>query len=257
MEEIAKNNPISVKIIDISRKDLADFVANLIAQACLVSGFSITPTASAVLYEEVPKDIQFNFKYLEMAELKQAFYEGVRGYYGDFFGITTVTIHKWLKSYVEAGKHNEYLLRKPVPLGQKALPEITKKTQEEIDTIMRNGVIQWFENYKKDGSLLDAGSAKYDWLFLNNILVPDDEQIENYLSLAREQVRKEIAIKSESVFRNDKMDAHRELQNLSSQKDNYALVQSYAKLNALYDFFEFLIAEKVDIVEFLSKFKKI
>lgn len=251
MESIITINKATIlRVTEVTRSGLSNFIGQLIAQALLVAGFTVHEKAMAVMLEEVPKDIQLNFKLLEIPEIAQAFYEGVRGHYGEYYGITTVTIHKWLKSYIESGSHQIYLANKTqasIPL----LAEQATKTQQEIDAILKKGIITSFELYKATGTILDYGSPKYDWLFTHKILVPDQEQCDYYISEAIKQVKLEISDKANSFIHLDRLEAARDLKTFVSQGNTHSVVQAYAKEYALRDFFDRLLENHEHISHYL------
>lgn len=241
-----------IRASEVRKSDLELFVGQQITKALMVAGYNISKEAKQVILEEVPKDIQTRFKLLELPEIKTAIEDGVRGVYGEYFGINTVSINKWLKAYVDGGNHQTYLASKPVP-ELKQIAEKAPLTQGEIDNIMKEGIVQCFIDYQRTGFIIDFGSVRYDWLFTNGILIPEDEQIENYLSEARQTVEANAFNKKQSIYRNDRAEALKEIAELNGMTDTHTKIQSEAKKLALSEWFEEIIESKKDINSFLTQ----
>lgn len=244
--EIATIQP--TRVTEINRASLSYFVGQRIAEAVLVSGFTVNKQAQDFMLEQVPKDIQTRFPLLELPEIKKAFDDGVRGLYGEYFGISVLTINKWLKSYMDSGAHQEYIASKVKEL-KLLLPEKTKPTDEEIDEMIRSGLADCFETYKATGKAIDYGSVRIDYLLRKKIIIPSKEEREEYKQQAREMLLSDANAKRESINRIERNEANLELTELLQADDKNAKIQTLAKNLCLMEFFEDLIINNKSIVD--------
>jgi len=247
--EIATIQP--VRVSEINRASLSYFVGQRIAEAVLVSGFTVNKEAQLFMLEQVPKDIQTRFKLLELPEIKKAFDDGVRGVYGEYYGISVLTINKWLKSYIDAGEHQKYIESKVKTLAA-LLPEKTQLTQGEIDNIMRAGIVKCFTDYQTTGIVIDYGSPKIDWLLTNGIVNPSKEDRDEYKRQAREELENNARDKKESINRIDRIEANKEIDELISMLDDNPKIITLAKNMVLRDWFEEIIESGNDIHELIK-----
>lgn len=247
--EIATIQP--VRVTEINRASLSYFVGQRIAEAVLVSGFTVNKQAQDFMLEQVPKDIQTRFRLLELPEIKKAFDDGVRGVYGEYYGISVLTINKWLKAYVDAGEHQRYLESKVKTLAP-LLTEKTEKTQGEIDNIMRFGIVKCFTDYQTTGIVVDFGSPKINWLLERGIVNPTKEQREDYKQRAKEELANEAMSKTNSVYRNERAEGKQLFEELLNADDKNIRIQSLAKNMFLRDWFEEILESGNNIHELIK-----
>jgi hypothetical protein len=127
-------------------KTYADCGQVLNNESYVVDGVEIKPIKFQI--QELSKDIDKNFNKLTVEELYIAFSEGVRGIYGEFYGLNNVTYFKWLKSYKESETRRNALfelnkLREPVKLE---LPQ-KQYSNSEIYELNKVNIIDFYYNY--------------------------------------------------------------------------------------------------------------
>jgi len=127
-------------------KTYADCGQVLNNESYVVDGVEIKPIKFQI--QELSKDIDKNFNKLTVEELYIAFSEGVRGIYGEFYGLNNVTYFKWLKSYKESETRRNALfelnkLREPVKLE---LPQ-KQYSNSEIYELNKANIIDFYYNY--------------------------------------------------------------------------------------------------------------
>lgn len=127
-------------------KTYADCGQVISNESYFVDGVEIKPIKFQV--QELSKDIDKNFNKLTVEELYIAFSEGVRGVYGEFYGLNNVTYFKWLKAYKDSETRRNALfelnkLREPVKV------ELPQKTysNSEIYELNKNNIIDFYYNY--------------------------------------------------------------------------------------------------------------
>jgi hypothetical protein len=115
-------------------------------ESYFVEGAEIKPIKFQV--QELSDDIDRSFTNLTLDEIYIAFSEGVRGIYGEFYGLNNVTYFKWLKSYKESETRRNALfelnkLREPVKL------EFPQKvySNSEIYEMNKLNIIDFYYNY--------------------------------------------------------------------------------------------------------------
>lgn len=240
-----------IRAAEVRKSELELFVGQQITRALLVAGFKLSDQEIKVILEEVPKDIQTRFKLLELPEIKKAIEDGVRGIYGDYYGISTVTINKWLKAYIDGGNHQHYLENK-IDINQKQIAEKAPLTEGEVDEIMRKGVVNCFLNYQTTGVVVDYGSPKINWLLTKRIVIPTKEEREDYKEQARAELEQNARGKKESMSRNDRNEAKKEMEELITMLDTDTKIQSLAKNMCLRDWFENILESGDDIHELIK-----
>jgi hypothetical protein len=250
MNNIIKIEPIRASQVE--EETLTYILGQIITKTALTAGQTLSDDTLAFILEGLVNDLQKRFTGIEIPEIITACENGVRRVYGDYFGINIVSINQWIQSYINSGEHQKYLNSKPVPENQKQIAASSTKTTEEIDRIMRAGIVQCFADYQKTGFVIDFGSVRYDWLFLHNILVPEDEQIEYYLSESRQTVEAKAKQQSESIYKLDRYEGKKLIDELEGMTDKHAKIQSEAKKLAMMEWFENIIESKQDINELIK-----
>lgn len=89
-----------------------------------------------------------NFQFIRVQEIRIAFKNGVRGEYGEFFGLNIKTFYQWLKGYQFDEKRKKAYKDKKAEL-ESELPPIM--TPEESDKAFRRVIQRNFQNYKAGG----------------------------------------------------------------------------------------------------------
>lgn len=250
MSDLIKIEP--VRASQIEEEQLAGIIGRIITKTAIIAGQTISGDALTFTIEGLVSDLQKRYIGIELPELITACENGVLGDYGEWYGINRLSINQWIQGYISSGEHQKYLNSKPVPAGQKQIATTSTKTKEEIDSIMRAGIIHCFADYKKTGFVIDFSSVRYDWLFLNKILVPNDEQIEYYLSEARKKIEQDARVKNMSASKHERYDALKELHEIENLKDTDSKIQSEAKKMAIAEWFEELIETKQDINQLIK-----
>lgn len=101
------------------------YLLAIISKTMFHNGQKIDEDTKFLLVEEFYKEIENTpkFKNLTAKEIEVAFHKGVRGEYGEFYGLSVVTFTKWIKSFLES----EYRANKIIEATNE------KKEIKEID----------------------------------------------------------------------------------------------------------------------------
>lgn len=202
-----------------------------VAKTFATVGQSATDEQIAMIATEVTSDIYRTYSMLSIQEIEQAFYEGVRYNYGEYFGINILSINRWLRYYLE-NYHFKYV--QMVTKGMKLLNVKTEPTDEEKERIVASGVNRCFETWKKTKMIIDYGNPVFDYLHQKGTIKLTDIEWENYLLKASIEVTTDLKIKAQSVDRIERQDAKRILSGMESNNE----VESLAKRMALEDYFK-------------------
>ncbi|HYG84554.1 MAG TPA: hypothetical protein VD907_06800 [Verrucomicrobiae bacterium] len=111
------------------------------------------------LVNQVVKDIQTYTPNLRLEEIGIAFQNGVRGKYGDYFGLNVVTFNKFLVAYLSSGERDQRILKEADPEPEPAPP-----APEEYDQRCMGHLKDAFKIVSEGGFFEDFGNFLYTWL---------------------------------------------------------------------------------------------
>jgi hypothetical protein len=204
-----------------------------------------------LLVRELIRDLESRYKLLAMEEVETIIGNGVRGDYGEYYGLSVASISKWFKAYMDSGAHNEYLASKVTEL-KLMLPEKTALTDGEVEKIMISGCIRCFNEFITSGKFNDYGRENYYFLKKKGLIKLSEKQIRAYLDYAKDEYNDQLKATAVSTNRDDAKTALKILNNFSEVTDKNASVQSIAQYNAMADFFKSLVKKKVKIEDILK-----
>lgn len=160
---IAVNSPI---IKTFEEKYLTNCLLALIAKTYLQSGQFLTgekKEMTDLTIDELSSDFKKYNGNLSFQEIEIAFKNGVKGEYGEYFGLNNKTYFQWVNGYA----YGEKRLKVKKALSdakEKANQPIVKKSEQEANEIMKNAVLKSFEDFKKGAVIFDGGNVKYNYL---------------------------------------------------------------------------------------------
>jgi len=247
----AQNSPT---ILSLQKNEIKAQINGYLMKAFTDAGISINGQTSSdkertilILSDSVADDLIQYFKTLTIQEIGLAVQNGIRGEYGEFYGINVKTIHQFCKAFRDSFERNETMRK----MKQETEPDEQRLSQAEIDKIMVPACLKAFENYKATGELIDFGGAKFVYLkSLGLISLTPERQTE-----IMEQAKKEQAEESNrAIFKSgaDSMAgiiAGKILKNL----DKHETVKNAARLIALREYFDYLIEFEIDLSEQMNK----
>jgi ribosomal protein L15 len=106
------------------------------------------------------KDLQTRYRGLTLSEVEYALNAGVRGDYGEYYGINVVTINKWLKMYCSSEARREANREKNLA----GLPEYTGPTAEEKRKIIERSYEDALNDVRAGKYVKDLNNVIYDML---------------------------------------------------------------------------------------------
>lgn len=141
-------------------------------------------------------DCEQYFPNVTIVEVSTAVARGIRKEYGQTYGFNTIIVHGFIQAYLESeertgalAKQHRYLLLLEVA---DVLP------MDDKWSIMKNGILLCYENYRKTRRILDFGGVNFEiWEKAGAINLSLDEKHLIY-EVARMQVMKEQEMQSTS-----------------------------------------------------------
>ena len=188
----------------------------------------------AVIIRGVCTDLQTRFKTLTLHEVKIALDNGVRGEYGEYFGINIVSINRWLKAYSASDERKEALrIYNTAQLPQKCQP-----TNDEKRTMMHGACKRAYQIFVETGIVYDFGNAVYDHLDSEGLIkISKEKKMEIFETARRELIAeaKQIAVTKNGDAKIPYINALKSIEN--NNKDTRCKIAARAKRIALLLFF--------------------
>lgn len=249
----------SVKIKDISDKNVVvQQIHVFINSTILDKGINLDPTEINYVKTRVVDDIMRDFSHLSIKDIKLAFYYGVRGEFGDYFGINPITFYNWLKSYKLEMLPKVYLEVKP--LLNIPVENSIKFNQKSLDFELASNLIRAYSEYLEKGknNLFDTGNIHYNFLVrMRCIFLTRDEFIE-CKNIAIGQVKFRLSENNSLLRKQGKQyhlinlnDAFLQVEN--EHKNYKALIKSEFKRTILNKVFEQFKNQQVNLKEVFTK----
>jgi hypothetical protein len=251
-----KNHP-RIKLID-DKNVVVKSIHTFINQTIMDKGVNMQPEEIQYLLQRVTDDIIRDYSHYTLEEIRLAFYYGVRGELGEYFGINPVTLYGWLKNFKyelmpQANKAIQKFLPKPKEAG-------ADRSQKEIDQSIAETIYDVYFRLVTEGQydFYDFGNVCYNLLdSLGIITFTNKEKIE-LLKESRSAFRKTILDKNRDLTLKDrsiqKIDTTRAFKQLEEQNNPTFehQVKIGAKRLALYKCLYQLAQEEVDIKQLIE-----
>jgi hypothetical protein len=236
------------KISGCSDIELGMKISNCVEKAWSDLGLrSVSDEDFNLLKLNLMNECRMSFYNLTLDELQAAIHNGVRGKYGEVFGLSVIGVTKWLASYMTAMERQE---------GKKQLEKLKEEnkpepTADEKFTTGKELSVTLFERFKKSSKFDRTVLAVYEFC--------------KYYDLIDKDYRKGIYVKlretesglSTDLFKRRRLNAELELLKDNIQKDILTVDQHNdvlrsAKLIALKNWFNDLIIEEINFDEFIE-----
>ena len=241
------------KIKDIEKKEVVMGVKDILVKTIFESGHKFEENDQTTLLMIVCDDLLRDFPRLTIDEIKIAFRNGVRKVYGEYYGITVISIYGWMKKYetetkVEAMRIKQEALSiarekqyvKPVP------------TPEEWQQMMYKSSIDLFDTYRANKeNALDVGNIHYSFLLGLGLINFTDERKANILKTA------EAKLKLESIKGNGdvaRMSNRHFLKALEKKEDSaIKVLENEVRRVSLHEFFDDLVMGNSELKPLLDQ----
>lgn len=187
---IAVNNPLIKSFED---RDLTNCLIALITKIHLQSGQLITEEKKQILdltVDELSSDFKKYNGNVSFREIEIAFKNGLKGEYGEYFGLNNKTYFQWVNGYT----YGEKRLKVKKALSdakEKANQPIVKKSEQEANEIMKNACLKSFEDFKSGAVIFDSGNVKYNFLVKMELLNFSKERKNEILARITNKIKSE------------------------------------------------------------------
>ncbi len=123
-------------------------------------GFTIEESKLSHLFDGIATEIKRNVPNIRLLEIPIAINKGILGDYGEFYGLSVVTVVKFLKAHYESEKRANLAKQVKPPEVEREIPSI-----EEQKALAKVHLIEGFAKYKE--TKIIPFSAVYLYRFLN------------------------------------------------------------------------------------------
>lgn len=233
------------KISAAKLSDLAETISSSIEQGIFYLGLNKNETDRGLLKVAVIEDCRNQFPSLTLSEISLAIKRGVRGEFGQVFGISPKDIFEWLAAFKKDAIRLEAL--KEISAND----EINRTpTEEEKVLIAMNALATAWKTYKETGAYIDYGNTIYNILDNNHKFSFTKEQKKDFMIRAKSRMLDYYA--PEKHIGNDiKMKEMMKIYAQVKDEDSNIRVIGEAKRLALEVFFKDLQASGKEILELI------
>lgn len=192
---------------------------------------------------ELHKDVITRFKSLTLQEVDIALTNGVKGDYGEYFGLNVKSFNKFLNAYTFSEERG-----RAIEAGRNRIDsskQITAKgsiTKEENERISIENTLYTFNEYKQTKECFDPGNCVYDFLDRRNLISFSSTEKWGFMEEAKKQREREIKFLGKTMLISDVME--------KQQEDG--IVVAYAKKIALKRYFGDLVKSGVELQTILN-----
>jgi hypothetical protein len=166
-------------------------IRNLIKLVYFESGFDKNLEKAVLdhMTNVVTKDILRDYSNLTLEEISESFRFGVRKKFGDYFGISIVSLLDWIKGFINLPERKAELTK-----FNSGLAKSKEKSPEEIQAILDSIIPNMISEYKSKGVVSNFGNARYDYLVSTGNLKDDSykEYLEESFSTSQVQIKREL-----------------------------------------------------------------
>jgi len=194
----------SQRIVDMPNDELKKQVIMILAKTYLDAGKSIESKELTSLSSGLINEIKRYFDKLRIDELKICFENGLRGVYGDYFGLNVLTFHKWIKGFLIEDKRVEAIKIKNAPKVE-VKPEPTEAEKIKI----RDEFINQVEYIYKRTGYFGIYEASIDMVY--KVLVETNKLSENDFESEKQNAYDDILIDIEERMRTNDIQLRRKL----------------------------------------------
>jgi hypothetical protein len=184
----------SLKIKDISDKNtVVKQIHVFINYTILDKGINLEPTEINYIKTRVVDDIMRDFSHLSVDDIKLAFYYGVRGEFGEYFGINPITFYSWLKSYKTQMLPSVY--KEVSPLLLKSQEQADFFDYKQFDMELVDNLCVALDDLTNTGShnLFDFGNVYYSFLNRMELLDLNEKDVDYCKNKAKIKVKSNLS----------------------------------------------------------------
>lgn len=212
------------------------------------------------LLNQLTDNILEKFPQLRLHEIPIAFANGIRGKYGEYFGLSVVSFEQFLQGYLDSDERLKLAEQKAFISHQ--LEEKTKPTVEEQFNTSKFVVLDALQRKISLGSVSRLGNVVYS--FLNRIKLLDFSSEEKYdflsdaLTESINELTKKLSLELDP-FKRVKIQSHLTYLNNAQEKNEpvpaaeYEIVSTKAKQLTVESFFNACVIDEMNVEELIEQ----
>jgi hypothetical protein len=159
---LIRDNLTGVRIRDQDETALKSSIAVIVEKIFVLAGQTPEKRDIVVICIEIASDLKKRYKNMTLSEVDYALNCGVRGDYGEYYGINVVSINKWLKTYYNSDERRE--AQRSIISSRMALPQKTELTEDEKRKITIKACAEAWALAKSGKYVKDRGNPVYNFL---------------------------------------------------------------------------------------------
>ena len=211
-----------------------------------------------LIKKRVTDDIMKDFKGLSLEDVQLAFYYGVRGEFGEYYGINPITFYGWLKSYKNVLLPS--VLKEVLPLLPKMEEKEVEIDKKEFDITMLNNLCAYYSKLISGSAydLFDIGNIYFSFMNRMEMINLSEEEWIEINNLAMGEVKLELSEQNKNLLNQGKSlhrinltDAFKEIE-AGENKSYNSMIEIYAKRLALKKCLQKLAENKIDLLHILT-----
>lgn len=220
--------------------DRMKWIVMLVQRLYVNAGQIADQDQSKVITSQLDNYLSTTYKKFTCAEVELALEFGVYREYGDYFGINSVTVIGWLKSYLNSPERAraKHLSHKETP----QLEDHVRPSDAEIENILHNSALDKFTKFKEGRPWFDFGNPTYDYLHGKGIIKMTLEVRNKIYEEAKRQVVLEKGYRPSMVSERVRLEQELGLEITAKNR---------AKQLALESFFGELVTHERELSEFI------
>lgn len=251
------NNNQKIRLIE-DKNSLVRQIHALINMTIFDKGVNMEKDDINLIKKRVTDDIMKDFKGLSLEDVQLAFYYGVRGEFGEYYGINPITFYGWLKSYKNVLLPS--VLKEVLPLLPKMEEKEVEIDKKEFDITMLNNLCAYYSKLTSGSAydLFDIGNIYFSFMNRMEMINLSEEEWIEINDLAMGEVKLELSEQNKNLLNQGKSlhrinltDAFKEIE-AGENKSYNAMIEIYAKRLALKKCLQKLAENKIDLLHILT-----
>lgn len=233
----------SSRVMDEDAEITRKFLVGVITRVHVIAGQAVDKNTLEFMAAELKKDLYSRFKGLTLKEVELALTNGVKGDYGEYYGLNIRSFNKFLNAYTFSEERG-----RAIEAGRNRIDsskQITAKgsiTKEENERISIENAIYTFVEYKQTRECFDPGNCVYDFLDKRSLISFSSAEKWGFMEEAKKQREMERKFLGKTMLISDVMEKQQE----------GGIVVAYAKKIALKRYFGDLVKSGVELQTILN-----
>lgn len=253
------NQQIPLSVIE-DKNVVVNNIHTYINRTIMDKGINLETKEINYIKTSVVDDIMREFPNLSLEDVKLAFYLGVRGEFGEYYGLNTITFYNWLKHYKSQLLPKAYSEVYPLLPKNEVVQEV-KVDRRIVESEMAKTICEVYFNLCVFGiyEFNDIGNIHFKFLQRNNMVFLSDEDEKELFEQAKLNVTNDLvnrnmrkANQGKELHRIKISDAVREIENGDENSSYFNEVLIEKMKLSFYKVLYMYATEDYDIYELLK-----